>query len=268
MASIRSPLRYPGGKSRAVQRILTQLPSGIHEYREPFLGGGSVFLAVKQHYPGAIRRFWLNDLYAELVCFWRSARDANVDLCRSIESLRACYSEGRALHRHLRAAKTRGQIARAARFFILNRISFSGATEAGGYSQHAFERRFTPSSLERVTQLPPILEGVRISDDDYERAISETGEGVFLFLDPPYHSSQGSRLYGARGALHNQFDHERFAAIMRRCPHRWLITYDDSPCIRRLFRFANMTPWRMQYGMNNVNGQRAARGAELFIRNY
>ena len=153
MASIRSPLRYPGGKSRAVQRILTQLPSGIHEYREPFLGGGSVFLAVKQHYPGAIRRFWLSDLYAELVCFWRSAHcDANVDLCRSIASLRARYSEGRALHQYPSSAPPKpvgkSPAPSNARFFILNRISFSGATEAGGYSQHAFERRFTPSSLE------------------------------------------------------------------------------------------------------------------------
>lgn len=268
MASVRSPLRYPGGKSRAVSRILPLLPPDIQEYREPFLGGGSVFLAVRQRYPGAIRHFGLSDLYAELICFWRSARDDNARLRRAIESLRARFPEGRELHHHLRATRSEDETARAARFFILNRISFSGATEAGGYSQHAYEERFTPSSLERLAQLPPLLAGVTIQKAGYENALHEPGAGVFLFLDPPYYSTRGSRLYGARGALHPQFDHERFAAALRSCPHRWLITYDDSPYIRRLFRFAHITPWEMPYGMNNVNGQRAARGAELFIRNY
>ncbi|MCY4106390.1 MAG: DNA adenine methylase [Chloroflexi bacterium] len=268
MARVRSPLRYPGGKSRAATRILKLLPPGIAEYREPFLGGGSVFLAVKQAHPDTIQLFQLSDLYAELICFWRSARDANAELCQAIRSLRARFPHGRALHQHLRSTQPNDEIGRAVRFFILNRISFSGATEAGGYSQHAFEQRFTPSSLARLQQLPPLLRGVRICAEDYERALFATGEDVFLFLDPPYHSTQHSRLYGARGALHPQFDHERFADRMRQCPHRWLITYDDSSYIRHLFRFAEITSWSMPYGMNNVNGRRAARGAELFIRNY
>ncbi len=48
MSKIKSPLRYPGGKSRAIKQILPQIPVNIREYREPFFGGGSVFFAVKQ----------------------------------------------------------------------------------------------------------------------------------------------------------------------------------------------------------------------------
>ena len=40
---LKTPLRYPGGKSRAVPKLLQHLPSReITEYREPFLGGGSM----------------------------------------------------------------------------------------------------------------------------------------------------------------------------------------------------------------------------------
>jgi DNA adenine methylase len=43
MKSLKTPLRYPGGKSRAVAKLCQWLPSReITEYREPFLGGGSM----------------------------------------------------------------------------------------------------------------------------------------------------------------------------------------------------------------------------------
>ena len=45
MKSLKTPLRYPGGKSRAVQKLFQFLPKDITEFREPFLGGGSFAIA-------------------------------------------------------------------------------------------------------------------------------------------------------------------------------------------------------------------------------
>jgi len=47
---IKSPLRYPGGKSKAIKQISKLIPS-FDEFREPFIGGGSVFIYLKQRYP-------------------------------------------------------------------------------------------------------------------------------------------------------------------------------------------------------------------------
>ena len=41
----KSPLRYPGGKSRAVKQVLALLPSGLDLLCSPFLGGASIELA-------------------------------------------------------------------------------------------------------------------------------------------------------------------------------------------------------------------------------
>ena len=43
---VRSPLRYPGGKSRAVSAILETIPNGITALTSPFFGGGSIELAL------------------------------------------------------------------------------------------------------------------------------------------------------------------------------------------------------------------------------
>lgn len=157
---------------------------------------------------------------------------------------------------------------RAVRFFVLNRITFSGVVDSGGYSQSAYEKRFTASSIERVKNICPYLSEVKITNGDYADALFHDGEDVFIFLDPPYWKATESRLYGVRGELHTAFDHVQFAENMRKCPHRWLITYDDSPVIRELFDFADIQEWTLQYGMNNYRKESAAKGRELFIKNY
>ena len=126
----------------------------------------------------------------------------------------------------------------------------------------------TLSSIERVEMISPSLSGVKITNEDYAESLSEDNDKTFIFLDPPYWKSTESKLYGTRGTLHTSFDHEQFAENMKKCPHKWLITYDDSPMIRDLFDFANICEWTLQYGMNNYRQGSAAKGNELFIKNY
>ena len=38
MKSLKTPLRYPGGKSKAIKTLSPWFPQTISEYREPFIG--------------------------------------------------------------------------------------------------------------------------------------------------------------------------------------------------------------------------------------
>src|SRR5215204_1086460 len=248
---IRSPLRYPGGKSRAVERIAAHIPP-FDEFREPFAGGGSVFIYLKQKFPD--KKFWINDVYEDLAIFWRQNQANPAQVVDQVCRWKSEFSDGKLLHKFLRENKENfSEIEIAAAFFVFNRITFSGTTEAGGFSAQAFEKRFTDSSVERLKAIPEILRDVKITNFDYEEALKARGENVFLFLDPPYFSATNSALYGKNGNLHKTFDHQRFAENLRNCPHRWLLTYDDSPFIRELFSFAKIADWKLTYGMRNVN---------------
>lgn len=265
---IRSPLRYPGGKSKALAQIIPHVPLDFTEYREPFVGGGSVFLGIKQ-LNNPVKSYWINDLNHDLYCFWQSARDDIEALAEKVTEIKQKYTDGRELFEYFTCADLKlNEFGRAVRFFVLNRITFSGTVDSGGYSQQAFERRFTDSSISRLRLISPLLSSVQITNQDYAELLFQEGDRVFIFLDPPYFNATKSRLYGFRGGLHTSFDHERFAANMRRCPHKWLITYDDSLEIRKLFSFANIVEWTLQYGMNNYKQEFAAKGKELMIKNY
>ncbi len=265
---IKSPLRYPGGKSRALEQIAAHLPPEFAEYREPFVGGGSLFIYLRQLRPRL--PVWINDLNHDLFCFWKHAQTDLDALAAAVCEVKSNADDGRKLFQDLtnNQALKDSDFERAVRFFILNRITFSGTVDSGGYSQKAFEGRFTSSSIKRLCDLRAVFENVRITNLDYSDLLNAPGDDCFIFLDPPYLSAMKSKLYGKRGTLHTNFDHARFAAVLKDCPHKWLLTYDDSPQVRSNFRFANIHEWTLQYGMNNFGRTFAPLGKELFITNY
>jgi len=263
---IKSPLRYPGGKSRAVKLISTLIPE-FDEFREPFLGGGSVFIYAKQRFPN--KKFWVNDLYFELYKFWEMTQK-NVDsLIEKIYEWREQFPIGKELHKFLNEnLDVFNDLERATAFFIYNRITFSGTSLSGGFSEGAFTGRFTESSIQRLNEFANVINGTTITNFDYEKLVKREGENVFIFLDPPYYSAKRSALYGRNGHLHKLFDHEKFACAMKNCRHKWLITYDDSDYVRDLFSFAKITAWELVYGMRNVTENSDQKGREIFISNY
>ncbi|HII94315.1 MAG TPA: DNA adenine methylase [Candidatus Methanofastidiosum sp.] len=267
MELIKSPLRYPGGKSRAIKQILPLIPQ-FKEYREPFLGGGSLYISLKQKEPS--KSYWVNDLNYDLFLFWKYAQQKNLDLVDAIIKKKAQYSNGKELFNEYKGNwDAYSDFDRAVRFFILNRITFSGTIDSGGYSQESYDKRFTDSSIQRVRNLQDVLGDTTITNCDYERIVNEPGNDVFIFLDPPYFSLSKSKLYGKKGDLHANFDHQKFANDMKKCGHKWLITYDECDEINEMFNFAKYKKsWTLQYGMNNFGQLTAGKGNELFISNY
>ena len=267
--TFRSPLRYPGGKQKAIEAIARMFPDGIGEYREPMVGGGSVFFYARSNQ--LAKSYWINDRFHELISFWRTVQDDEscARLAAELEQLRSKFKSAEAIKKYFLKAREElpaAQYREAFLFFFFNRVTFSGTTRAGGFSSSASLHRFTASSIERLHPLPQALSGTKITDVDFEELIVAAGKDVFLFLDPPYWTA--TRLYGRNGDLH-EFDHERLAKALKKSKHRFLITYDDCDEVRDLYKWAQIKEWKLQYGMNNCNQKRLSKiGSELFISNY
>jgi len=270
---IKSPLRYPGGKSKALKKLseYTQIP--FLEYREPFVGGASLFIYLKQINPEKF--FWINDLNTDVYSFWKATQSNPKALIQRIKDYKKAEN-GKELYFSLIQANTDelDLIERAARFFVLNRISFSGTTESGGYSERAFRERFTESAIKRVALVSDLLDKktVKITNLDYSELLkSDTkteADSILIYLDPPYFSATNSKLYGKRGNLHLRFDHDKFAEDVKNCSSKWFISYDNSEFIRERFSFAKQDSWQLQYGMNNPHQDSCKMGEELIISNF
>ena len=174
---IKSPLRYPGGKSRAVQLISTLIPE-FKEYREPFVGGGSVFIHLKQKFPN--RNYWVNDVYYELYTFWKNCQIDVEAVIKQVEQWRQTFETGKELHKYLQEnIASFDDLHKAAAFFVFNRITFSGTTESGGYSDQAFHGRFTDSSIERLRSFAKTIQQTIITNIDYQKVVEAEGDNVF-----------------------------------------------------------------------------------------
>jgi DNA adenine methylase len=60
------PLKWHGGKYYLARRIIELMPPHLH-YCEPFFGGGAVLMAKD---PKGVSEV-VNDIYGELINFWR-----------------------------------------------------------------------------------------------------------------------------------------------------------------------------------------------------
>lgn len=265
----RSPLRYPGGKQKALDLIAERFPKKVLEYREPLLGGGCVYLRARSLQ--LAEKYWINDKFKELISFWKTVQNQGScdKLVAELSQMKSRFRSAEEIKKYflkVRNEKTTDPYREAFLFFFFNRVTFSGTTRAGGFSSSASLRRFTDSSIERLAPMPNALKNTKITNSDFADLITADGKDVFLFLDPPYYTA--TRLYGRGGSLH-QFDHERLAKLLRNSNHRFLITYDDCEEIRSLFSWAKIEEWQLQYGMNNCNLRKESKvGAELFISNY
>lgn len=265
---IKTCLRYPGGKTRLVKRILEITPNKINEFREPFVGGGSVFVGLIQQ--KQVQSCLINDIYTPLYNFWKLAlQEENSFMINEIKRIKENYPRGKDIFEKMRKKISQDSFWQSVSFFILNRITFSGTIEAGGYSEQSFKGRFTDSSIKRLNQIKNLKKHCKIdvTNEDYEKIIKKPGKDVFIFLDPPYYSAKKSKLYGKKGENHVNFDFERLSKTLKNTKHKWLMTIDNSDYIKNLFSFANMKEFDLQYGMGNSKGQ-SKKGKELFISNY
>ncbi|STP11385.1 Uncharacterised protein [Helicobacter cinaedi] len=105
-------------------------------------------------------------------------------LIEKIEAIKESCKDGRVLHTEILSPRKQdlSPLQRAVDFFILNRISFSGLLDCGGYSQKAYESRFTQSSIERLRAMPQILQNFHFSSDDYEVLLQKKGKACLYFL--------------------------------------------------------------------------------------
>ena len=122
MSEIKTPLRYPGGKTRAAEMLTSSAPY-FEEYREPFIGGGSVFIKMKQKNPTAT--YWINDLYYDLFCFWDETKNNVNEVIEIVRKWKRAYPNGRDLYAFLCAELLNfSKLERAAAFLYLIELHF------------------------------------------------------------------------------------------------------------------------------------------------
>ena len=274
MTSLKTPLRYPGGKSRATKKMAEFFPlfKDYTEFREPFVGGGSVALYITQMYPHL--DIWVNDLYQPLYNFWKELQYDGRKLRDELLQLKYRHPEPVSAKELFLDAKDilnndqTSNLSRAVCFYIVNKCSFSGLTESSSFSKQASDSNFSVRGIDKLPYYGELIEDWRITNLSYEELLTNKKES-FVYLDPPYEI--GSNLYGKKGNMHKGFDHDGFAAICDRFIGPQLVSYNSTQLIRDRFKKGwTAAEFAHTYTMRSVgsyNTDQADR-KELVLANY
>src|SRR5574338_1606389 len=239
---VKSPLRYPGGKSRAVKIISKYIPKNTTELCSPFFGGGSLELACAQN---GIRVYGY-DSFESLVDFWQLLLSNPKKLANNVQKYRPLKKE-KFYDLQKIQLESKSKLERATVFFVLNRTSFSGSTLSGGMASGGPHNnpRFTKSSIDRLCKFR--IKNLIVSLADYTKSIPRH-KNMLLYLDPPYLIQ--SKLYGKKGDLHKNFDHYTLAKILKK-RNSWILSYNNSKEIHELYSGYTILHPDWKYGMSN-----------------
>jgi len=273
MKSLKTPLRYPGGKSRACIKMNPYFPDlrNYDEFREPFLGGGSVAIHITKKYPNL--DIWVNDLYEPLVNFWQQLQmfgNEMKDILTNLKSSNSTPDKARILFGDAKIAINdphQNSLERACAFYIVNKCSFSGLTESSSFSEQASNSNFSMRGIEKLPEYSKLIEKWRITNYSYDYMMD--GEmGAFMYLDPPYDIKDN--LYGRKGSMHKGFDHDKFAADCDACNMDQLISYNSDQLVKDRFKNWNAAEFDLTYTMRSVGEymREQKQRKELLLFNY
>ena len=277
MSRTLSPFRYPGGKQALVGYVADFMrANGLRspDLVEPFAGGAAVSLGLLQQ--GLVERITLVERDPLMFAFWRCVQRSPDQLVERIQALDVNLKTWHRLQplRALGALRRFPLLDLAVAAIFFNRTNFSGVLDAspiGGYDQssaYGIDCRWNASVLTaRIAAIAQHKDQIEVVQGDavaYLRAQRERmrrlaqQQRVLVYVDPPY-VEQGPNLY--RFAFKRE-DHIRLAGVLNPAPYPWLITYDDHPLARDLYRDHRQARFHLQYVVRE-----ARRGRELLVTN-
>ena len=270
-----SPLRYPGGKTRACKIIdniiLKYFNLELYDTLiSPFFGGGSFEFYFQNKYK---YKLIVNDKFCPLYNFWKQIKTNKELLYSKLNNIKSVSKSDFSKYRKTILQLNDNMLEQAIQYFLINRCSFSGATLSGGFSEESSKKRYTKSSIDRIQKLnfnhidifnldfevfinnsinDSINDNINNSiNDNINNSINDNINNYIIFLDPPYYLNMNSKLYGNNGDMHETFDHERLYNVLK-TKQNWLITYNNCDYIRKLYKDYIIIDVDWKYGMNKT----------------
>ncbi|MFA6289937.1 MAG: DNA adenine methylase [Opitutaceae bacterium] len=241
---------WPGGKTRLLKYILPLIPAH-RSYVEVFFGGGAVFFAKERAQVEVI-----NDINGDLVAFMRNAKEHCDELLKELDLVLNSRRE----FEDYKAQPGLTEIQRVARWFIRNKLSFSGM---GG--DFVITRTQPLSSraarLDAIRALSDRLDKTTIENRSWEKILKSYDDPqAFFFLDHPYLDAGGDA-YEAW----SEKTLSEFATAVRALKGAWMVTFQDCEQIRRAFAGCKIKAIERPNGIGNTQGKTGRTYREVII---
>lgn len=280
---IKTPLRYPGGKSQLTEFVSSILRENSIDgtYIEPFAGGAGI--AIELLLSNQIKNIVINDYDPSIFAVWYAIKNDTDNLIKLIADVPFDYTTPNVISSenminfwsmqkkiHSTIDKSKYTLANAFATLMLNRMNISGIISGGpigGKSQsgkYKLDSRFNKKTL--ISKIKNIAEKrdhiflYNLDANDLIENIKKDFDlkNTFIFFDPPYYV-QGKNLYMS---FFDNKQHDVLAKnILAMNDYYWITTYDHAPQISELYNSASK---RYEYSLNYSANKRGKALEYLF----
>ena len=251
-----SPLRYAGGKSLAVGLVVELLPNGIDRVASPFMGGGSVEIAIAKELGLHVVGY---DVFDILCTYWQVQISHPRALARRLSEFRpdrATFANVKQrLEKHWKNGEKLDRKDLAAHYYFNSNNSY-GPHFLGWPSDVYLEEDRYRKTVDKVASFRAPRLTVRC--DDFEKSIPRHASD-FLYCDPPYYLDEGKTFTGMYPHRnfpihHRGFRHEALRDLLRAHKGGFVLSYNDCPIIRDWYSDCNIeTPeWQYTFGQGDT----------------
>jgi len=248
-----SPLRYAGGKSLAVGYVIEYLPNNIKRVISPFLGGGSVEIAIAKELGIPVLGFEIFDI---LVNYWQIQIREPYELYLKLASLNPTKEEydrvKATLKAHWKKEITLAPLELAAYYYFNHNLSY-GPGFLGWMSKVYSDKNRYRLIIEKGRDFN--VKNLWVECETFEDVLPKF-RNDFLYCDPPYYLGEDSTLF--RGIYpqrnfpihHSNFNHEKLRDLLLN-HHKggFVLSYNDCSTIRKWYSTCKIIEVRWQYTM-------------------
>lgn len=256
-----SPLRYPGGKGKLAPfmgLMINKMNIRRGTYVEPFAGGAGVALMLLME--GYVDDIVINDYDKAIYSVWRAIISEPENVVDRILYTPVNIDEWKKQKEIYVEKNKRYSLDLAFATFFLNRTNRSGILKGGpigGVEQtgnYLIDARYNAQKLvERIRTIAEYKKHIKVYNKEIvsflQNILPNLGENLLTYFDPPYFN-KGPELYKN---FFDKEDHAKIAQlILNGIPGNWIITYDDTPEIIKLYRQQCIRRYDLNYSVANT----------------
>ncbi len=251
-----SPLRYAGGKSLAVGLVVELLPDDTHRVASPFIGGGSVEVALSRELDLPVEAY---DVFDVLCNYWQiqlSAPGALAHRLRVFQPDRPTFARvKKRLEEHWKKKRELSRHDLAAYYYFNSNTSYGPHFLGWPSDVYLCQERYA-KMVDKVEAFKAAT--LTVKQASFEDSIPRH-ETDFLYCDPPYYLDEGKTFVGMYPHRnfpihHNGFRHERLRDLLLAHKGGFVLSYNDCPIIRDWYSDCHIeTPeWQYTFGQGDT----------------
>ena len=262
------PFPWLGGKTRSLKVILKNIPQRLHNYLEPFFGGGSIFLNLNNAGINVKTTCVLNDLNADLINLWKCLYDPekSKQMKEILKTMSLYHEDLFSFAKEL--LESSSDINKALAFLLKIHLSFGGMGQSfnKGYGKGSHKYRMIYQINEVWDKFHNYIVSMNAHflNRDFKRVLGDESARLnsnFFYIDPPYHNLHHYVKYEFKDE-----DFKDLKGLLEDLKTPFILSLNSDEFTRSLFSEFEIKEFGVKYSINkDENGKEYK---ELLISNY